>query len=169
MVRGYTTLQQLSGSESDKNMIEKDIKEVKKIHKKIEKNINAIFDWQKKHQISDDETGREVTEIKEAIQNLPTEQGIKETIKITVNGKIDKVQAQNEEVKAQNENLKSHLEEQDKVQVQMQASIKALSDKIQPLDGLRSWLTVFIKGLLWTCGVITAVGGAYLILIKVIT
>lgn len=76
------------------------------------------------------------------LETLPTAEfiakKIEDTIKITVNGKIDDV--------------KLHLTKQDE-------NLKALSDKIKPIDGARNWLAETGKIVLYLGALALAVGG----------
>ena len=100
--------------------IEKNIADIKKSHSKITKTLKEISNWQIQHEKDD---AKRFKEISDAISMLPTEDGlmkaVQETMRITVNGKIDKVS--------------EHLTQQD-------TNLAALSAKMKPLDGLRTWV-----------------------------
>lgn len=101
-------------------MIEADLKHIKKRSTTTSKAIKHIAAWQKNHE---KDNATQFKEISTLITKLPTEESITNTIissiQKTVNGKIDDV--------------KIHLTQQDK-------DIEALSNKIKPIDGARTWL-----------------------------
>ena len=120
-------------------MIENDLKSLRKSHSKSAKVLKDIAAWQSAHEKDND---RKFEAITAAIGELPTTRlitdTIADTIKATVNGKIDKVSA--------------HLAEQD-------VAIGELSDKIRPFDATKSWLVETSKVILYSGGIAAAVYG----------
>ncbi len=127
-------------------MIEKDIKDISKAHKKIDKTLKEISHWQIVHEKEDDVRQEQVMEI---IKSLPTTELITETIertiKVVVNGKIDDV--------------KKHLTQQDTLQLEMQIAIKDLTDKVTPLDNTKNWFWSFGKGIVYIGAISAAIVG----------
>jgi hypothetical protein len=127
-------------------VIEADIKTIKRHHLKTNKSLRDISAWQTRdeawriqHEKSDTKQFKEISAM---LETLPTAEfiakKIEDTIKITVNGKIDDV--------------KLHLTKQDE-------NLKALSDKIKPIDGARNWLAETGKIVLYLGALALAVGG----------
>jgi methionine synthase II (cobalamin-independent) len=123
-------------------MIERDIKTIKASHQKTAKSIKSIESWQVAHQKTDDAN---MGKIDAHFAALPTEQtitdAIAKTIQVVVNGKIDKVNASNDEIKA-------HLTAQD-------AALAELSTKVRPFDNAKTWAYDLFKicvGLGTFCG-----------------
>ena len=97
---------------------------------------------------------KQFTAISDAIKSIPTQEvilsTISDTIKVVVNGKIDKI---SEKVDMVGE----HLKKQDSVAEEQGTAIKELSKKIAPIDGAKNWLNDLGKIILYVGAIALAV------------
>lgn len=104
-----------------------------------EKSLKKISAWQVKHGKDDD---RRFEDITKSLAKLPTQDvitdAIEQSIKTTVNGKIDKIAL--------------HLTEQDK-------NMEALSKKIRPFDQAKTWIKELAQVIMYVGGLAIAIGG----------
>jgi hypothetical protein len=118
-------------------MIEKDLQNLKKSHTKSNKVLREISAWQGRHEKDDNVR---FGKIEDAIKLLPTAKfiatKIEDAVKVTVNGKIDKIAI--------------HLTEQDK-------NMEDFRNSLKPWDTTRNWLYETGKIILYIGGVATAV------------
>lgn len=120
--------------------IERDIKVIKDRQKltrtKTVQELKTLARRQAKHETANI---KQFASISAAISLLPTQdvitKTIQDTIKTTVNGKIDGI-------KVDVAGIGEHLKEQD-------LAIEALSKKIRPLDIAKNWLAETARGLLY--------------------
>lgn len=82
-------------------------------------------------------------------------------VKFDARGKvIDQIKSDlvknNDSLFYQNETLNS-IQEQQRMQ-------NDTNEKTQPLITLKEWIYAFFKGVVWLCGIIVALGGAYLVI-----
>lgn len=89
-----------------------------------------------------------------SIALLPTQdvitKTIQDTIKVVVNGKIDKLSGDMATANEKIDLVGEHLKRQD-------AAMDVMSAKIKPFDGLRAWATETVTGLLYFGGLAAAV------------
>ncbi len=95
------------------------------------------------------ETSGLVSDLKEVILTA-----VRDEVKITVNGKIDRMQ--------------KHLEGQDKILGEIKDEQKRLKTDTDPIINIKNVTWNFIKGVLWMAGAIFAIGSAYLVIIQIL-
>ena len=115
-----------------KEMMEISIQQKSAHHSDLLKKIGSIEKWELLHEQQDDER----------FKLLPSKQDItkavSDEIKITVNGKIDKIAL--------------HLSQQDE-------NLAELGKKIAPIDGAKKWFGTFFKGIIYIGSIGVAIGG----------
>jgi hypothetical protein len=127
--------------------IEQDIRIIKERTKntptKTAKELKNLSRRQTNHEKANNKQFQIITT---AIAQLPTQdviiKTIQDTIKVTVNGKIDGIKGDVEAVTKKVDTVGEHLKEQD-------VAIEAVSKKIKPLDGAREWLNDLGKIILY--------------------
>lgn len=134
-------------------MIEKDIKGISKEHKKLNKTLKAISDWQVKHEKEDSARQEEVMGI---IKTLATKEDVSESVGEAVDTKIN---GKLIGLKEGNNEIKDHLKKQDVLQLEMQVNLQTLTAKIDPVDGARRWASLFVRGTIYLGGFCFAIVG----------
>lgn len=136
-------------------MIEKDIRTIKERQKvsrvKTAQELKTLSRRQTSHEKANQ---KQFQSIAGAINLLPTQdvitKTIQDTIKIVVNGKIDKLQGDVTENISKIDMVGEHLKRQD-------IAIETMSEKIKPIDGAREWLSDAGKIILYVGSVALAV------------
>lgn len=150
-------------------MIERDIQTIKKrqitTRTKTAQALNTLSRRQTSHEKANIKQFQAITN---AIGLLPTQEvitkTIQETIKVVVNGKIDHLQSDVTENIKKLDTMKEHLEAQDVVAQTQGNAIKDLTNKINPLDVVKTWLSGLGTVILYVGGVagaIAAIVGLY--------
>lgn len=128
-------------------MIENDIQGIKKSHLKTSKILKNIQTWQIEHEKADQASFKQIQDaIKEIPSALFIQNAVADSVKVTVNGKIDKIA--------------DHLVEQDR-------NLEALSKKIKPLDSARTWFQELGRVIVYVGGISLALA-AIIELVKLI-
>jgi hypothetical protein len=103
------------------------------------KALSNILEWQIAHEKED---ATRFKEIGDAIAKLPdtnaVAKAVADSVKVTVNGKIDAV--------------KTHLDQQD-------VALEALSKKIRPLDSAKTWLQEAARVVMYVGGIAISIAG----------
>jgi ATP-dependent 26S proteasome regulatory subunit len=108
--------------------------------------LKGILAWQKTHTR---ENNKQFKQIGDALKSLPSEdvilKSISDNIKITVNGKIDKIALNVTD-------LGEHLKQQD-------LAIETINNKIKPVVGSMEWFSTTVRLFLWIGGIAAAAYG----------
>lgn len=126
--------------------IERDLKTLKAGQKvsrtKISQGITALSRRQTTHEKANN---KQFLSISSAIAQLPTQdvitKTIQDTVKVVVNGKIDAISAKVDDVG-------EHLKAQDEKADNQATAIKDLSDKIAPVDMVKTFFMVLWKAII---------------------